>query len=70
MEDTHCKLTIQRVKENREKLYNDTLQSFVTKVSVCFFGLKEITTKRLYVKPDVARAQPTIGTIPDICDTF
>ena len=31
--------------------------SFVTKVSVYFFGLNEITTKLLYVKPDVARAQ-------------
>ena len=41
------------------------------KVSVYFFGLKEIIiTKLLYVKPDIARAQPTIRTIPDICDTF
>ena len=40
------------------------------KVSVCFFGLKGITTKLVYVKPGVARAQPTIRTIPNICDTF
>ena len=29
----------------------------------------EIITKLLYVKPDVARAQPTIRKIPDISDT-
>ena len=32
--------------------------------------LKEIITKLLYVKPDVARAQPTIRTIPGVCGTF